>query len=57
MLGRGVPPETPGPDDPSATALDRAAPLQPWLIRVVQGEELASRGLRTARQGGCRLAP
>ena len=39
MLGRGVPLQVPGAEDPAAAALDRAAPPLPGLARVVEAEQ------------------
>ena len=39
MLGRGVPLQVPGAEDPAAAALVRAAPLRPGLARVVEAEQ------------------
>jgi len=41
MLGHGVSLELPGSKDPLAAAFDRAPPLEPWLARVVEAEQLA----------------
>jgi hypothetical protein len=39
MLGRGMPLQLPGADEPAAAAVDRTAPLLPGLTRVVEAEQ------------------
>ena len=49
MLGRGVPLQVPGADEPLAAAVDRAAPLQPWVAWVVEAEQVFGWAWRTSR--------
>jgi hypothetical protein len=49
MLGRGVPLQVPGAEEPAAAALDRAAPLRPgqaWVVEAEQGVRLGKADLQ-----------
>jgi hypothetical protein len=39
VLGRGVPLQVPGAEEPAAAAVDRAAPLLPGLAGVMQAKQ------------------
>jgi hypothetical protein len=45
MLGRGVPLQVPGADEPLAAAVDRAAPVKPRVARIVEAERGVRLGL------------
>jgi len=47
--------QVPGADDPVAAAVDRAAPLQPGLPGVMEGEQLGRGGVAGRRSSGPQL--
>ena len=51
MLGRGVPLQVPGAEEPLAAIVNRAAPLQPRLPGVVEAERRARLGLTDLQAG------
>jgi hypothetical protein len=51
MVGGGVPLQVPGADEPLAAAIDRTAPLLPWLARVVEAEQDVRLGLADLQAG------
>src|SRR6266571_7135874 len=51
VLGRGVPLQVPGTEEPAAAAVDRTAPLLPGLTRVVEAEQRVWPGLADLQAG------
>jgi hypothetical protein len=52
VLGRGVPLQAPGAEEPAAAALDGAAPLLPWLPGVMEAKHGIRLGEADLQAGG-----